>query len=89
MMRLRKFMFENLYSNPVAKSEEVKVHEMIKGLFGYYMEHKDDIPEVYTQITEARGESTERAVCDYIASMSDRYSVKAFEELFVPRSWSR
>ena len=89
MMGLRKFMFENLYSNPVAKSEEPKVDKMIKGLFGYYMEHVEAIPEVYTQITRSRGEDNERAVCDYIASMSDGYSVKAFEGLFVPRSWSR
>lgn len=89
MMRLRKFMFENLYSNPVAKSEEVKADKMIEGLFEYFTENVSEIPEIYTQITQKRGESNERAVCDYIASMSDRYSVKAFEEIFVPRSWSR
>ena len=33
------------------------------------------------------GESPERVVCDYIAGMSDQYSVSKFEEIFVPKSW--
>lgn len=89
MMTLRKFMFENLYVNTEAKSEEVKVDKMIEMLFVYFNENISEVPEVYTDITNSRHESDERAVCDYIASMSDRYSVKTFEDLFVPRSWSR
>ena len=89
MMALRKFMFENLYVNTEAKSEEVKVDKMIEMLFVYFNENTSEVPEVYTDITNSRNESDERAVCDYIASMSDRYSVKTFEDLFVPRSWSR
>ncbi len=89
MMNLRKFMFENLYANPVAKSEEVKADKMIAGLFEYFSSHPEDIPDVYTEIAIKRGETNERAVCDYIASMSDRYSVKIFEDIYVPRSWSR
>lgn len=89
MMSLRSFMFENLYSNPDAKSEEIKVDKMIRELFRYFKEHTDEIPRIYTEITERRGEDSERAVCDYIASMSDRYSVKVFEDIYVPKSWNR
>ena len=89
MMSLRKYMFENLYINSEAKTEEVKVDKMIELLFMHYNENIKEVPDIYTAITMRRGESNERAVCDYIASMSDRYSVKTFEDLYVPRSWSR
>ncbi len=89
MMTLRRFMFENLYVNDVAKSEEKKADKMIEGLFEYFKTHTEEIPSVYTDIAAGRGETPEHAVCDYIASMSDRYSVKIFEEIYVPRSWNR
>ena len=87
MMDLRKFMFENLYSNPEAKSEEVKVRKMIEKLFGYFMENYEEVPENYRRIVSDRGEDNETAVCDYIASMSDQYSIKVFKDIFVPKAW--
>ena len=36
---------------------------------------------------EKMDEPLERVVCDYIAGMSDQYSVAKFEEIFVPASW--
>ena len=89
MMDLRQFMFENLYSNPVAKSEEVKVDKMIEELFRFFAGHEEEVPLIYRDIAARRGEPLQRAVCDYIASMSDQYSIKVFEEFYVPRAWSR
>ena len=80
-------MFENLYSNPEAKSEEVKVRKMIEKLFGYFMENYEEVPENYRRIVSDRGEDNETAVCDYIASMSDQYSIKVFKDIFVPKAW--
>ena len=87
MMNLRKFMFENLYSNPEAKSEEVKVRKMIEKLFEYFSGNYTEVPENYRRIVSVRGEDEETAICDYIASMSDQYSIKVFKDIFVPRAW--
>ena len=87
MMNLRKFMFENLYSNPAAKSEEIKVKKMIEKLFEYFKKNYKEVPENYRKIVSDRGEDEETAICDYIASMSDQYSIKVFKEIFVPRAW--
>lgn len=84
--KLRKFMFERVYTNPIAKSQEGKVEDMIKTLYSYYLDHIDKIPE-YLKKMMAEGESRERAVCDYVSSMTDRYAVAVFEEIYVPRSW--
>ena len=87
MMNLRKFMFENLYSNPEAKSEEVKVKKMIEKLFEYFSDNYEEVPASYRKIVSDRGEDKETAICDYIASMSDQYSIKVFKDIFVPKSW--
>ena len=89
MRDLRRFMFENLYSNPSAKSEESKAISMIQQLYTYYMSHPDKLPEEYLRIAEARNEPVERAVCDYISGMTDQYSKAKFEDLFIPKSWSK
>ena len=52
MQDLRKFMFANLYNNPVAKSEEKKAKAMLKQLYFYYMEHIEELPQKYLVMLE-------------------------------------
>lgn len=87
MEELHEFLFENVYRNPVAKSEEKKGVKILQMLYAHYTEHPEELPVEYEVI--ARSEGPMRAACDYIAGMTDRYAVKKFEELFVPRSWSK
>jgi len=82
---LHEFMFTAVYRNPVCKSEEVKAIAMIEKLYDYYTKNTDKLPADYRIIAERDG--NERAVCDYIAGMSDNYSVKVFNQLFVPKFW--
>lgn len=86
MADLREFMFESVYRNPVAKGEEGKAQEMIRRLFDYYMADLDKLPPEFQEIRE--GESPERAVCDYIAGMTDAYAVERYLDLFIPKSWT-
>ena len=85
--RLRKFMFERVYTNPIAKGQEGKVEDMIKILYQYYVDHIDKIPEYLKRMMD-QGTEKERAVCDYVSSMTDRYAVAVFEEIYIPRSWN-
>ncbi len=87
MSGLRNFMFENVYSNPVAKGQEEKAKEMLKVLYRYYSKHVDELPGEYRLFIE-KGENVERVVCDYIAGMSDQYSVEKYKELFIPTFWN-
>lgn len=87
MMALRRFMFENVYTNPKAKSEEVKAKKMLTELYSYYMENLQLLPEEYHFLMEKKNQSRERTVCDYIAGMTDGYSVAVFKEIFVPKAW--
>lgn len=89
MKNLRKFMFESLYTNPKAKSEEKKARKLLIELYGYYLENIQELPETYIKIMEERNEKPERIVCDYIAGMSDSYCVSKFSDIFIPMSWKQ
>lgn len=87
MQGLRTWMFNNVYKNEIPKAEEGKAQQLIEMLFRYYMDNPDKLPDEYRNFMEKQGVSKERAVCDYIAGMSDSYSIVKFEELFVPKAW--
>lgn len=87
MKGLRRFLFEHVYRNPLAKSEEEKAVKLIQNLYEYYLNHTELLPEWELQRAYETGTPMERIICDYIAGMTDNYAVKKFEEFFVPESW--
>lgn len=86
LKELRIFMFQNVYKNPVAKSEEVKAKAMLEQLYYYYMDHIEEIPVKLLHMME-EGEDRGRVVCDYISGMTDQYAITKFSERFVPVAW--
>ncbi|MBE5941004.1 MAG: deoxyguanosinetriphosphate triphosphohydrolase [Lachnospiraceae bacterium] len=88
MTGLRSFLFENVYTNPVAKGEEGKAKRMLQELFHYYVTKPEKMPEEYVAMMEA-GQDREIVVCDYIAGMTDNYAVMKFQEAFEPSGWKR
>ncbi|MDO4619463.1 MAG: deoxyguanosinetriphosphate triphosphohydrolase [Lachnospiraceae bacterium] len=88
MKELRKFMFDHLYSNPAAKSEESKAISMIKQMYEYYIAHPEKMGEEYVRMVREESAPKERIVCDYISGMTDQYSMVKYAEIFIPKSWS-
>ena len=82
---LRSFMFERVYRNPVAKSEESKAKAMLQELFEYYYANPEKLPEDFQPQMSFDG--LERTVCDYIAGMTDNYAVDKYTEIFIPTGW--
>ena len=82
---LRSFMFERVYRNPVAKSEERKAKDMLQRLFEHYYAHPEALPEDFQP--QMSFEGLERTVCDYIAGMTDNYAIDKFNEIFIPTGW--
>lgn len=82
---LNAFMFEAVYRNPVAKSEESKAMDLIQLLYEYFVKQPDKLPVEYQKI--AKQWDIHWAVCDYISGMSDRFAVTTFQNLFIPKSW--
>ena len=83
--KLRSFLFEAVYFNPIAKSEESKAMEMLARMFDYFVKHPEEIPKPYFDNIEAEG--VERCACDYIAGMTDRSAIDKYKELFIPSVW--
>ncbi|MEE3467862.1 MAG: deoxyguanosinetriphosphate triphosphohydrolase [Eubacterium sp.] len=85
---LRRFMFDRVYINSIAKKEEGKAQSLIRRLFEFYVHDPDLLPEEYANMIRDGREEKERAVCDFIAGMTDNYAVKTYTELAIPKMWS-
>lgn len=85
--KLHTFMFECVYTNPVAKSQEGKAQHVVESLYGYFRSHTDELPEENKAIIASDG--VDSAVCDYIAGMTDRYAVQLYLDIFVPEAWKK
>jgi dGTPase len=79
MLRLRAFMFERVYLGDQAQRERGRIERCMRGLFDFYVENPP--PPAVADATEAE------RVTDYLAGMTDRFALRAFEELSVPKGF--
>lgn len=82
MYKLRKFLFDNVYDTGVLAEERKNYKFMLKEIYQYYYKNFEKVPKEFTRICE-KNESKERAICDYIAGMTDRYAIKTYENVVV------
>ena len=82
---LSAFMYDNVYTDSIAKVEEKKVDILVAELYKYFKQHPEKMPEMYHII--AREEGLDRAVTDYIQGMSDDFASVTFQNIFIPKPW--
>lgn len=83
MNGLREFMFKNVYRTPWRQDETEKINRMIKQLYSYFLENPGEMPaDMYNLIVKW---GVNEAVKDYIASMTDRYALRMYEKVFMPK----
>lgn len=85
---LREYMFANVYMTGPAKADDPKVYFVISQLFSHFMQHPESLPADLLAICDRHGDNVECAVVDYIAGMTDRYALRVFNQIYVPRTWS-
>jgi dGTPase len=78
-MELRKYLYKNLYFNTVVNAPHLRAKELLKNLFQFYLKHPEEIGESARRRLKQTGRH--RAVCDYIAGMTDRYAMQEYERL--------
>ncbi len=83
---LREFMFERVYRDAWRAAEEARCDHVMKGLYAYYSEHPSEMPEEFLLIGYREG--MDRAVCDFLSCMTDRYAVRQYQALFIPSAFS-
>ena len=81
-----RYMFSDVYTNPIAKSEEDKVQGILEKLYEYYVKHPERMPREMQVIAEREGR--ERAAVDYISGMTDGYAMEKFGEIYIPFAWT-
>ena len=85
--RLREFLFENVYLDEWRKQEEQRCDHVVNGLFDHYVAHPEQLPGEYLEILYLEG--AERAICDFIAGMTDRYAICLYQSIFIPKAFNR
>ncbi|HEY2321487.1 MAG TPA: deoxyguanosinetriphosphate triphosphohydrolase [Thermoanaerobaculia bacterium] len=78
---LRRYMFEHMYFSEAVRRETTKAQQVLTDLFEYVVAHPDGF------LTRNEEDSVERLAIDFIAGMTDRYAMKLYAELFMPRPW--
>jgi dGTPase len=77
---LRKYLYKNLYYNPEVHEPNHRAARMLDELFAHFIQHPQEIGEHARQ--RVKKEGLHRAVCDYLAGMTDRYAVQEHQRLF-------
>jgi dGTPase len=80
---LRDFMFAEVYLREGAREDHEKAVKLLRELFEYFLEHPEHLPPEYHR---APGDLPTR-VADHVAGMTDRYALRTYERLFLPRGW--
>lgn len=82
MGELRAFLFSAVYQSEAVLRESRKAQHLIAALFDYFVRNPEAVPGEYRAIS---ADDPVRAATDYVAGMTDRYAVRTYEDLFVPR----
>lgn len=82
--RLRDFLFERVYENEIVLKEFRKAKYILQSIYNYYVQNPS---EIFGDSIPSEAE-IHRAVCDFVAGMTDRYALYTFEKLFMPKSWA-
>jgi dGTPase len=82
MTRLRTFVFDRVYLGPAARREHGRIEMVLRTLFDHYCERPEALPAA------REGAPPAERVTDYLAGMTDRYCIREFQALSVPRSFA-
>jgi len=84
LLSLRSFLFEAVYENTTATAEFRKASDILSGLWEKVRER----PAEFLDLRTIDNEGLDAATRDFIAGMTDRYAVRLFEQLFIPKPWA-
>jgi dGTPase len=76
LLELRSFMFGNVYLGPIARRETSAAADMVEAPLVHFIAAADDLPGDGDDVTRAT---------DWVAGMTDRYCIRAYDELLAPR----
>ena len=80
LKRLKKLLFNKLYTHEKIARKMYAGKQCIKGLYKAFRDDNDLLPPHQKELFTARKEA--RVIADYIAAMTDRYAMKTYHEIY-------
>ena len=77
---INEFLFVHMYNHKKLREKRLKVEEITKKLFKYFLKNFNKLPKDWF-IQEQR-EDKNRIICDYISGMTDRYALKLYKSIY-------
>ncbi len=88
MTALRAFLYDNVYRSRRVHREFVKAKKILSELYAYLLSNDAvldaELDRMGTDGWRHNGDSREQVVCDFIASITDRYAIGLYERIFFP-----
>jgi dGTPase len=87
MATLRQFLYDNVYRSDQVHSEFIKAKKILSELYYYLLENKGVLEKELKKMEMGRfppDTAQDRMVCDFVASITDRYALNLYEEIFFP-----
>lgn len=84
MTEMKRFVKTKLIKHHRVVRMERLGDRIIKGLFNAYLEDPGQLPTTSFELARTESDSIETVICDYIASMTDRFALQEYQELFLP-----
>ncbi|MFN8006873.1 MAG: deoxyguanosinetriphosphate triphosphohydrolase [Terriglobia bacterium] len=84
MLDLRQFLYQTVYELSIPQAEFLKAKKILNDVFSYVLQHPDSfLPKLHRE-----EDPLEQRVADFVAGMTDRYAIRLYEKLFLPKVWS-
>jgi dGTPase len=83
---LKAFLLQHFYRHWRVKRMAGKARRILSGLFGVYQDDPSQLPPAVQAQAQVTSEGAERAICDYIAGMTDRFAIQEHQKLFDPET---
>jgi dGTPase len=81
--QLREFLFRRVYTPLNEDANTLRAQHIVRALYAHFLADPERLPAEYQSDDDAP-----RRVADFVASMTDRYAIELYEDVFVPQHWS-
>jgi dGTPase len=82
----RSFLYENVYETSKVHDDFIKAMKVVKELYQYFLDK--GVPRDRESGPDGRTKGDHRAVCDFVAGMTDRYALDLYQDIFLPKPWN-
>jgi dGTPase len=87
MAAVRQFLYDNVYRSEQVHRQFVKAKKILSELYFYLLENEAVFAKELKRMEMGGfppGTDLKQCVCDFVASMTDRYALNLYEEIFFP-----